>query len=89
MEGDRLLVRYGGEVRAGDAVVALFPDGVLAVKRVLQQDTHHSGEEAWLLGSDNASAPGARRAPVRKSSVLGVVRARIWPRPGRVRRTGV
>ena len=88
-EGDRLLVRYGGDVRPGDAVVALFPDGVLAVKRVLHEDTHHSGEDAWLLGSDNAAAPGARRAPVRKSAVLGVVRARIWPRPGRVRRTGV
>jgi SOS-response transcriptional repressor LexA len=88
-EGDRLLVRYGAEVRPGDIAVARFPDGVVAVKRVLGQDTHHSGEEAWLLGSDNATAPGARRAPVRKSAVLAVVLARVWPRPGRVRRTGV
>jgi signal peptidase I len=89
VEGDRLLVRYGVAVRTGDVVVAEFPDGVVAVKRVLREDTHHSGEEAWLLGSDNASVPGARRAPVRKSAVLAVVRARVWPRPGRVRRTGV
>jgi SOS-response transcriptional repressor LexA len=89
VEGERLLVRYGGAVRPGDVVVALFPDGVLAVKRVLHEDKHHSGEEAWLLGSDNAGTPGARRAPVRKGAVLGVVRARVWPRPGRVRRTGV
>ena len=83
-EGDRLLVRYGAPVRPGDVVVARFPDGVVAVKRVLAEDLHHSGEEAWLLGSDNATEPGARRAPVRKDEVLGVVRVRIWPRPGRI-----
>jgi SOS-response transcriptional repressor LexA len=89
VEGDRLLVRYGADIQPGDVAVARFPDGVVAVKRVLGEDTHHSGEEAWLLGSDNAAAPGARRAPVRKSAVLAVVLARVWPRPGRVRRTDV
>jgi SOS-response transcriptional repressor LexA len=88
-EGDRLLVRYDAEVRPGDVVVARFPDGVLAVKRALHEEAHHSGDPAWLLASDNAGAPGARRAPVRRSAVLAVVRARVWPRPGRVRRTGV
>ncbi|MGY2875745.1 signal peptidase I [Marmoricola sp. URHA0025 HA25] len=87
-EGDRLLVRYDAPVRAGDVVVARFPDGVVAVKRVLGAEAHFSGDEAWLLGSDNAGAPGARRAPVRKTEVLAVVRLRVWPRPGRVRRTG-
>ena len=89
VEGDRLLVRYGADVRPGDVAVARFPDGVVAVKRVLGEETHHSGDEAWLLGSDNAAAPGARRAPVRKTEVLAVVRGRVWPRPGRIRRTGV
>jgi phage repressor protein C with HTH and peptisase S24 domain len=87
--GDRLLVRYGVRPVPGDVVVARFPDGVLAVKRVVREDRHHSGAAAWLLGSDNRAAPGARRAPVRKEAVLGVVRARVWPRPGRVRRTAV
>lgn len=87
--GDRVLVRYDARPAPGDVVVARFPDGVLAVKRVVQEDRHHSGAPAWLLGSDNAEAPGARRAPVRKDEVLGVVRARVWPRPGRVRRTAV
>jgi SOS-response transcriptional repressor LexA len=83
-EGDRLLVRHGAAARPGDVVVARFPDGVVAVKRVLAEHAHHSGDEAWLLGSDNATAPGARRAPVRKDAVLAVVRARVWPRPGRI-----
>jgi signal peptidase I len=86
LEGDRLLVRYAARVRPGDVVVARFPDGVVAVKRVLAEVPHHSGDPAWLLGSDNAAAPGARRAPVRKDAVLAVVRARVWPRPGRIRR---
>ena len=88
-EGDRLLVQYGAPVRPGDVVVARFPDGVVGVKRVLREEAHHSGDEAWLLGSDNAAEPGARRAPVRKDAVLAVVRVRVWPRPGRVRRTDV
>jgi SOS-response transcriptional repressor LexA len=88
VEGDRLLVRYAADVRPGDVVVATFPDGVVAVKRVLAEEVHHSGDAAWLLGSDNANAPGARRAPVRKDAVLAVVIARVWPRPGRVRRPG-
>jgi SOS-response transcriptional repressor LexA len=88
-EGDRLLVRYGGRPEPGDVVVARFPDGVVAVKRVLGDEPHHSGDAAWLLGSDNATAPGARRAPVRKDAVLGIVVGRVWPRPGRVRRTRV
>jgi SOS-response transcriptional repressor LexA len=87
--GDRLLVRYDVPPVPGDVVVARFPDGVLAVKRVEQEDRHFSGAPAWLLASDNARAPGARRAPVRKDAVLGVVRLRLWPRPGRVRRTAV
>jgi signal peptidase I len=88
-EGDRLLLRYGVRPVPGDVVVARFPDGVIAVKRVLREESHHSGAPGWLLGSDNALAPGARRAPVREDAVLGVVRVRVWPRPGRIRRTDV
>ena len=80
-EGDRLLVRYGARVRPGAVVVARFPDGVLAVKRVERADRHFSGADAWLLVSDNGTEPGARRAPVRTDAVLGVVRLRVWPRP--------
>jgi signal peptidase I len=88
VDGDRLLVRYAAAVQPGDVVVATFPDGVVAVKRVLAEEAHHSGDPAWLLGSDNAGAPGARRAPVRKDAVHALVVARVWPRPGRVRRRG-
>jgi len=89
VEGDRVLVRYDGRVEPGRVVVARFPDGVVAVKRALHEEVHHSGAPAWLLASDNAGAAGARRAPVRASEVLAVVVLRVWPRPGRVRRTGV
>jgi len=86
--GDRVLVDYRRRPVVGDVVVALFPgapDDVLVVKRV--------GEDrggSWYLVSDNPEAPGAvdsrGRGPVRDEKVLGVVRGRWWPCPGRVRR---
>jgi SOS-response transcriptional repressor LexA len=89
--GDRLLVRYGALVRTGDVVVADFPDGALVVKRAAHPQEHFSGVPGWFLTSDNRAAPAVvdshERGPVRAASVLGVVRVRLWPRPGRVRRT--
>jgi phage repressor protein C with HTH and peptisase S24 domain len=91
--GDRLLVRYGVRPRVGEVVVADFPDGVVVVKRAAREETHVSGGGGWFLTSDNRTAPGVidshERGPVPVGDVLGVVRARVWPRPGRVRRTGV
>jgi phage repressor protein C with HTH and peptisase S24 domain len=84
--GDRLLVDYRRPPRTGDVVVARFSDGVLAVKRAQEPARHHSGEDGWLLTSDNLAAPGARRAPVPGSAVLGIVVLRVWPRPRVLRR---
>ena len=91
--GDRLLVRYGARPVPGDVVVARFPDGALVVKRVSHAQPHVTGTGGWFLTSDNRDAPGVtdshERGPVRADAVRGVVRARVWPWPGRVRRTAV
>jgi hypothetical protein len=88
--GDRLLVRYGVPVQVGDVVVADFPDGALVVKRVARAQQHVSGSAGWFLTSDDRSAAHVidshERGPVQARAVRGVVRARLWPRPGRVRR---
>ena len=81
--GDRVLVDYRRRPAAGDVVVARFADGTLVVKRA-----HERGERGWFLLSDNAGAPYAvdsrARGPVPEEKVLGVVRGRVWPRPGRL-----
>lgn len=83
--GDRLLVDYRRRPAIGDVVVAVLPDEVLVVKRVAED---RGG--SWFLLSDNPDAAGVvdsrGRGPVADDRVLGVVRARIWPRPRRLRR---
>jgi hypothetical protein len=87
--GDRLLVRYGRSPRAGDLVVVrLGPEQVLAVKRAGVGDS-----TGWWAESDNPHAPGALDSwtlgtPVPYADVLGVVRMRLWPAPGRPARPG-
>jgi hypothetical protein len=80
--GDRLLVRYGARVRPGDVVLARFADGTLAVKRAVDRRTTREGAPAWWLLGDNPEGVDSRhRGPVAADDVLGVVRARVWPRP--------
>lgn len=84
--GDRLLVRYGVAARPGDVVVARFPDGTLAVKRVDSARSTRAGGAGWWLLSDNPDdgIDSRHRGAVDDAAVLGVVRLRLWPRPGRV-----
>jgi len=81
--GDRLLVRYGSAVRPGRVVVARFADGAVVVKRA----DRRAGDGWWLL-SDDPDADGVvdsrHRGPVPEDRVLGVVVARVWPRPRRL-----
>jgi signal peptidase I len=82
--GDVLLVRVGAEPRPGDVVVADLPGGRGAgVKRAarrdregwwLERDSVTTGSDSWLFGA------------VADEDVRGVVRARLWPRPGRLAR---
>ncbi len=88
-EGDRLLVAYGVRIRVGDVVVALFPDSTLVVKRATQLRALRDGSPGWWLLSDNPGegVDSRHRGPVPRGSVHGVVLLRVWPRPGRVRRS--
>lgn len=92
-DGDLLLVCRTRRPRSGHiAVVRLPPDAdgaprPLAVKRVtgpdpadascwwVERDNPAEGVDSWLVGSLPASA------------VLAHAILRIWPRPGRIRRT--
>ena len=87
---DRLLVRYAARVRPGDLVLARFPDGVLAVKRVVERRLLRDGREGWWLLSDDPGVgiDSRHRGPVAADAVVGVVLARLWPRPRRLRRRG-
>ena len=62
----------------GAVVVVRLPDGTTAVKRAVhrepagwwvERDNPRAGADSWSLGA----VPGR--------DVLGVVRARLWPRP--------
>ncbi len=81
--GDVLLVRRGGRpVRAGDVVVARFPDGPdrLVVKRAVRPY-----RDGWWVVSDNALTSDDSRA-YGAAQVVGRVVLRWWPRPGRLPR---
>ncbi|NGN92123.1 peptidase S24 [Nocardioides sp. KC13] len=84
-DGDRLLVAYGRTPVEGSVLVARFPDGAIVVKRAADRRTTYSGRPAWWLLSDNPDAPNAmdsrHRGPVADADVIGVVVARLWPRP--------
>ena len=86
-EGDRLLVSYAARPVVGDAVVARFADGTIAVKRAVERRTTRSGQPGWWLLSDNLDdgVDSRHRGPVSDDDVLGVVRLRVWPSPRLVR----
>ncbi len=83
-DGDRLLVRYGAAAAIGDLVLLRFPDGEVSVKRVelvepdgvmVTRDNPAEGRDSWTLGG----------VAIPHSDVLGSIRIRLWPHPGRVR----
>ncbi len=86
--GDRILIRYRRRPRAGDVVMARFPDGTLAVKRVESARQTVSGASGWWLVSANPDegVDSRHRGPVADEAVLGVVLLRVWPWPRRIRR---
>jgi len=77
-EADLLLLDRHAGVRPGSVVVVRLPDGTTAVKRAVhrdpagwwvERDNPRAGVDSWSLGA------------VPDRDVLGVVRARLWPRP--------
>nr|WP_228047092.1 S26 family signal peptidase [Saccharopolyspora sp. HNM0983] len=78
---DVVLVRPDARVRPRDVVLVRWPERPrqLSVKRALRPEG-----AGWHVEGDNGagSTDSRRLGPAR---VLGVVRWRLWPRPGRVR----
>lgn len=86
--GDLLLVDHRRAPREGDLVTARLADGTLAVKRAVERRTTRTGEAGWWLLSDNPAVgvDSRHRGVVPATSVVAVARARVWPRPGPLRR---
>jgi phage repressor protein C with HTH and peptisase S24 domain len=82
-DGDIILVRFGALPSAGDVVLVRWDTrpGQLSVKRA----TRSVVGTTWLVSGDNrfGSTDSTTLGPAR---VLGVAVARLWPRPGRLRR---
>ena len=57
-DGDRLLVRYGARVRAGDVVLARDPR---LPERILVKRAERREPGGWWLLADNPYAPGDSR----------------------------
>ena len=86
-DGDLLLCRHvaPGAVQAGDVVVAVRPDrrDLTVVKRAVHRDERGGW---WVEGDDGARSHDSWVfGPVPDDCVRAVVRARVWPRPARVR----
>ncbi len=82
-DGDRLLVRYGAPPVAGRLAVVRFSDGVIAVKRL-----DHQSVDGWWVVRDNAfeGRDSWSGGAIAEDGVLALVLARVWPRPGRLKR---
>lgn len=79
--GDRLLIAYDVRIRAGNVVVARFPDGTVVVKRAVERRTGGW----WLLGDNpEAGVDSRHRGPIGDDDVWGVARLRLWPLPRRL-----
>lgn len=81
--GDRVLVSYRRRPQPGELVVARFPDGAVVVKRASERRTTRTGDPGWWLLSDasDAGVDSRHRGVIADSDVVGVVLARVWPRP--------
>ncbi|MCM4076931.1 S26 family signal peptidase [Actinoplanes sp. TRM88002] len=79
-DGDALLVRRGGRVRAGDVVVARFRtrSDLLVVKRTVRPQ-----DGGWWLQGDNQLIEDDSRA-YGVADVIGPVLFRYYPRLGRL-----
>ena len=79
-DGDVVLVRLGAAARPGDAVLVRWASrpAQLSVKRAVRRT-----DDGWWVRGDNpfGSTDSDALGP---AQVVAVVRARLWPRPGRV-----
>jgi hypothetical protein len=84
-DGDVVLVTFGARPRPGAVLLVRWParPGQLSVKRAVRAETG-AGPALWEVRGDNpfGSTDSRQLGP---AVVLGVVRCRLWPRPGRLR----
>ncbi len=83
-EGDVVLARFGAVPDPGDVVLVRWsarPEQ-LSVKRVVRR----AGTGWWVLGDFPDGSTDSRTLGA--AEVVGVVRLRLWPRPGRLRPSG-
>ncbi len=82
-DGDRLLVRWdGARLRPGGLAVVRLPGGrPLGVKRVVAREP-----EGWWVERDNPAegVDSWQVGAIPEADALGVVVARVWPRPRRL-----
>jgi len=80
-DGDVVLVRGRGRARPGSVVLVRWSrrPAQLSVKRAVRRDG-----AGWHVVGDNAGSSTDSRE-LGAAEVLGVVRWRLWPNPGRVR----
>jgi hypothetical protein len=76
LDGDHLLVRWGGRPRPGLLVVVHWPGRPMSVKRV-----GHRDDEGWWVERDNPleGTDSWSAGPLTTDQVLGVVLLRLWP----------
>jgi phage repressor protein C with HTH and peptisase S24 domain len=79
-DGDVVLVRFGARARPGDVVLVRWTarPSQLSVKRARRR-----AADGWFVTGDNpyGSTDSDTLGP---AEVIGVVLARLWPRPGRL-----
>ena len=84
--GDRLLVATAAGPRPGRIVVRRLPTGRSSVKRASERRETRAGDGWWVLSDNPEEGVDSWPAgPVPEQDVLAVVRARLWPRPSRLR----
>ena len=81
-DGDVVLARFAARVRPGDVVLVRWParPGQLSVKRAVR-----AVDGGWWVAGDNPFGSTDFRE-LGPAEVVAVARARLWPRPGRLRR---
>ncbi|MGD9989729.1 MAG: S26 family signal peptidase [Pseudonocardia sp.] len=81
-DGDVVIVRFGAPVAAGDVVLVRWASrpGQLSVKRAVREEAG-----GWWVEGDNPFGSTDSRT-LGPAMVDAVVRARMWPRPGTLRR---
>jgi hypothetical protein len=85
-DGDLLLVRWGATPRAGRVAVVRLPDDAggrprpTSVKRLVR-----SSDDGWWVERDSAveGVDSWQVGALPERDVLGLVVARLWPRPAR------